>query len=68
MPLPKNENRTDAQRKAENKYKAKTKMTVGVSLPRDIAEQFKAYASERKTTVNALLNSYIMECLNSDEK
>jgi len=70
MSIAKGEKKTDAQRRAQNKYEAKTYKVVGCKLPKDLAEQFIAKAESDpafynpqlgKGSANAALLSFITE-------
>lgn len=61
MPRPKtSETRTDAQRRAANKYQYKTATVIGCKLDRETAERYKAHCSESGTTPNAEIKSFIL--------
>lgn len=51
--------RTDAQRRAQNKWAAANMSIVACKIKRDIAESFKAAAKANGTTPNALLREWI---------
>ena len=61
MPIAKNPNgaRTDAERRAHNKWEQANRVTLGVR----IGEAFRAWCSARGQTVNAALASYVADCL-----
>lgn len=52
--IPINENRTDAQRRAKNKYESKTMSVLGCKMKKADAEIFKAACKDSGTTVNAV--------------
>lgn len=54
---------SDAKRRANAKWNGENLGTLGCTVPKTKAEQFKKYAKDRNTTVNALLRSYIDQCL-----
>lgn len=64
---------TDAQRRAQNKYEAKTYKTVGCKMPIELAEQFIAkvksdpafIVGKEEGSVNAALLSFINAYLES---
>lgn len=61
MPRPKtSETRTDAQRRAANKYQYKTSTVIGCKLDRETAERYKAHCSESGTTPNAEIKNFIL--------
>lgn len=54
---------SDAQKKASNKYNKEHMMTLGCKIKKSDAAAFKAYATEKGTTPNALLRGYVYECI-----
>jgi hypothetical protein len=61
MPRPKTSaTKTDAQRRAANKYQYKTSTVIGCKLDRETAERYKAHCSENGTTPNAEIKSFIL--------
>ena len=60
MSMPKGK-KTDAERRAQNKYFQANFKTVGCKLPKDLAEAFKKKAEANGTTINAVLLSFITE-------
>ena len=61
MPRPKtSETRTDAQRRAANKYQYKTSTVIGCKLDRETAERYELYCAEQGTTPNAEIKSFIL--------
>lgn len=67
MPLPKGNNKTDAQRKAQNKYDAKNLTVLGCKMRREDAEQFKAACRAAGTTPNAVFRKAADEFINGLE-
>lgn len=65
MPQAKGEKKTDAERRAQNKYQAKTYKVVGCKLPKDLANDFKAKAEKNGTTINAVLFEMITKYMES---
>jgi hypothetical protein len=64
MPRPKtSETRTDAQRRAANKYQYKTATVIGCKLDRETAERYKSHCSESGTTPNAEIKAFILSQL-----
>ena len=55
--------RTDAKRRADNKWQYKNMTVLGCKVYRDKAEKFKRYALNNGTTVNALLIEFIDSCI-----
>lgn len=55
--------KTDAQRKAQNKYTKSHYIVVGAKLKKETAAAFKAYAAAQGTTVNALISQFVAGCL-----
>lgn len=54
MPIEKKENKTDAQRRAQNKYDAANMTVLGCKVRRDEAEAFKEACRAAGTTPNAV--------------
>lgn len=69
MPIAKNPNgaRTDAERRAQNKWEQKNRVTLGVRLSKADGEAFRAWCAARGLTVNAALTSYVAACLQSGD-
>lgn len=65
MPIPKGTKKTDAQRKAQNKWQSKNEATLGCKLKKPIADSFRAYAKENGTTVSALLSKFVKDTLDA---
>lgn len=64
MPRPKTSpTKTDAQRRAANKYQYRTSTVIGCKLDRETAERFKAHCAEIGTTPNAEIKNFIMSQL-----
>lgn len=61
MPRPKTSpTKTDAQRRAANKYQYKTATVIGCKIDRETAERYKAHCAEQGTTPNAEIKSFIL--------
>lgn len=58
---------TDAKRRANAKWNGENLGTLGCTVQKEKAEQFKAYAKSKKTTVNALLREFVDNCLTNDQ-
>jgi len=69
MPIAKNPNgaRTDAERRAQNKWEQKNRVTLGVRLSKADGEAFRAWCADRGLTVNAALASHIAACLRAGD-
>ncbi len=64
MPRPKTSpTKTDAQRRAANKYQYRTSTVIGCKLDRETAERFKAHCAEIGTTPNAEIKNFILSQL-----
>ena len=64
MPRPKTSTtRTDAQRRAENKYKNKAQIVLACRMDRQTGERYKALCTERSTTPNAEIKAFILSQL-----
>lgn len=65
MPIAKNPNgaRTDAERRAQNKWDQANRVTLGVRVGKADGEAFRAWCAARGITVNAALCAYVTECL-----
>lgn len=68
MPIAKNPNgaRTDAERRAHNKWEQANRVTLGVRMGKADGEAFRAWCAARGQTVNAALASYVADCLRGD--
>ena len=68
MPIAKNPNgaRTDAERRAQNKWDQANRVTLGVRVSKADGEAFRAWCAARGQTVNAALSAYVTECLRAD--
>ncbi len=68
MPMAKNPNgaRTDAERRAQNKWDQANRVTLGVRVGKADGEAFRAWCAARGITVNAALASYVSGCLRGD--
>lgn len=68
MPIAKNPNgaRTDAERRAQNKWDQANRVTLGVRVGKADGEAFRAWCAARGQTVNAALASYVADCLRGD--
>lgn len=58
---------SDSKRKANDAWDAKNMKVVGCKVKRAVADAFAVYAAQRGTTVNALLQQYIFECVGNVE-
>lgn len=65
MPIPKGNKKTDAQRKAQNKWQAANESTLGCKLRKPVADQFRLYAQQNGTTVSALLSQFVKDTLDA---
>ncbi len=64
MPRPRTSTtRTDAQRRAENKYKNKAQIVLACRMDRPTGERYKAICAERGTTPNAEIKNFILSQL-----
>lgn len=65
MPIAKNPNgaRTDAERRAHNKWEQANRVTLGVRVGKADGEAFRAWCAARGQTVNAALSAYVADCL-----
>ena len=68
MPIAKNPSgaRTDAERRAQNKWDQANRVTLGVRVGKADGEAFRAWCAARGITVNAALASYVSGCLRGD--
>ena len=68
MPIAKNPNgaRTDAERRAQNKWDQANRVTLGVRVGKADGEAFRAWCAARGITVNAALSAYVADCLQGD--
>lgn len=58
-----NSAKTDAERRAQNKWEQANRVTLGVRLSKADGEAFRAWCAARGQTVNAALSSYVADCL-----
>ena len=65
MSMPKGNKKTDAQRKAQNKYQAKTYATLGCKLDIATANAFRSYADKTGVAVSALLGDFVRSTLDA---
>lgn len=65
MSIAKNPNsrRTDADRRAQNKWGAVNRVTLAAKVDTTTGEAFRAWCAARGITVNAALTAYVMSCL-----
>lgn len=65
MPIAKNPNgaRTDAERRAHNKWEQANRVTLGVRVGKADGEAFRAWCAARGITVNAALSACVADCL-----
>ena len=63
MPMPKGTKKTDAQRRAQNKWQTAHESTLGCKLKRPVADSFREYATANNTTVSALLSQFVKDTL-----
>lgn len=68
MPIAKNPNgaRTDAERRAHNKWEQANRVTLGVRVGKADGEAFRAWCAACGITVNAALSAYVADCLRGD--
>ena len=53
----------ESQRRSANAWDAKNMKVVGCKVKREVAEAFAEYAKANGTTVNALIQRYVMQCV-----
>lgn len=61
-----NSKKTDAERRAQNKWSAANKIILAAKVSTATGEAFRAWCAARGITVNAALSAYVAECLRSD--
>lgn len=66
MPIARGTKIKDAQRRAQNKYEAKTYKTLGCKLPKEKAQEFIDLVEEKGLKVNAVLTQLIDEYMKSN--
>lgn len=54
---------SESKKRANRKWDAENMTRISCKVRKDVAEQFKQYAAEHNTTVNALVLSYVRNCL-----
>ena len=67
MPLPKTGKRTDAQRRARNKYDAANMTTLGCRMRKEYAEKFKGACYSAGTTPNAVFTAAAADFMEKHE-
>lgn len=63
MPMPKGNNKTDAQRRASNKYDRAHFTIIAAKVKQETAEQFRSACAAAGTTANAVLTAAISDFL-----
>ena len=58
--------KTDAERRAQNKWSAANKIILAAKVSTATGEAFRAWCAARGVTVNAALASYVSGCLRGD--
>lgn len=58
-----NSRKTDAERRAQNKWSAANKIILAAKVGKADGEAFRAWCAARGQTVNAALSAYVTECL-----
>lgn len=58
-----NSTKTDAERRAQNKWSAANKIILAAKVSKATGEAFRAWCAARGQTVNAALSAYVAECL-----
>ena len=61
-----NSRKTDAERRAQNKWSAANKIILAAKVGKADGEAFRAWCAARGVTVNAALASYVADCLRGD--
>ena len=61
-----NSTKTDAERRAQNKWSAANKIILAAKVSKADGEAFRAWCADRGQTVNAALSAYVTECLRAD--
>lgn len=58
-----NSRKTDAERRAQNKWSAANKIILAAKVGKADGEAFRAWCAARGQTVNAALSAYVADCL-----
>lgn len=58
-----NSKKTDAERRAQNKWSAANKIILAAKVSTATGEAFRAWCAARGQTVNAALSAYVADCL-----
>ena len=61
-----NSTKTDAERRAQNKWSAANKIILATKVSTATGEAFRAWCADRGQTVNAALSAYVADCLRGD--
>lgn len=59
---------SDAQKRANAKYQAKTIASLACRVRKEQAEKFKEYCSDKGKTSNAVLREFVLNCIGEDEE
>lgn len=57
--------RTDAQRRAGNKWDYANRTVIGCKVDRETAEAYKAHCAAAGTTVNAAIRAFVLSQINA---
>ncbi len=58
---------SEAKKRANKKYQAKTIASLACRVKKEQAEKFKAYCAEFGKTSNAVLREYVLHCIREQE-
>lgn len=61
-----NSTKTDAERRAQNKWSAANRIILAAKVSKSDGEAFRAWCAARGQTVNAALCAYVADCLRGD--
>lgn len=61
-----NSKKSDAERRAQNKWSAANKIILAAKVSTATGEAFRAWCAARGITVNAALSAYVADCLRED--
>lgn len=61
-----NSKKSDAERRAQNKWSAANKIILAAKVSTATGEAFRAWCAARGQTVNAALSAYVADCLRGD--
>lgn len=59
---------SEAKKRANKKYQAKTIASLACRVKKDQAEKFKSYCLRMGKTSNAVLRNYVLDCIGENDE